>query len=515
MIAHAIPKPETLSTTFEIKHRGRLYGTKGISQEKASRLQPYELHESPEGASLSHLLADSIMCRLPWSQPRAASDDEVFDLVRAYTASLDQLTLYREEFHGLVRAVCLSNLEFRQGKGPTHEGARDEAITKKVEQLVAQVATKWPPVKTILNPPFLLQSPEVIRAALDAELRQYVKAFVNRIFQALAKLVDQQIAGLVEWWPENFCNYHYFRQTIQQENEGASTTITDSYSMGPRPAVDTPTGRAIIGTRRTKKIKGKGRNVHELERHEHMVINAVRTSLENSAVVMIPPAAELVKSIPAWLRPFVEVVDGTLYWERVIPKERSISHWEDATETREPILASPIERPRFKWDPAICIGSFVLFGWGPREIEAEQARLQDAQRQKKQADQMRVAEHRFLGMTAICSVLTLLALSTLTRVLQGEGGSAIGLPLALGAIAAAWQSAVYWQVALRGTASLRVSCAWTARFFLLFVFTGWIVVRSFYPVSPIVPLLCLVILGLLLPLRQWYAKLVSLQASMS
>ncbi len=516
MIAHAIPKAETLSTTLEIKHRGRLYGSHAAPKEKVSRLQPYELHEAPEGRQLPGWIAESILRELPWSHLRLDSDDKVLEMVRAYTASLDQLRRYREEFSGLVRATCLSNLEFRQGKGETHEGARDEAIKVKVEQLVAQVTTKWPTVTAILNPTLLMQSPEVIHSTLDAELVRYVKAFVNRIFDVLAKLVDRQIAGLVEWWPENFCNYHFFKRVLTQENEGASTTTTETFSIDfLSPAIDSQTGRRILGTRTTKKTKGKGRNVHELERHEHMVINAVRTSLENSAVVMIPPAMELVKSIPTWLRPFVEVVDGTLYWERVIPKERSISHWEDATETQEPIVATPMDLPLFGFEPAICIGSFVLIGWGPREIEAEQIRQQDRQQRASRIARMHAAEKRFLGMSVLCSILTILSMSTLTRVLQGDGGSGLGLLLALGAMFTAWSSAVNWQVALRGTVSTRVASDWLAKYIVLFVFMGWFVVRSFHPVSLLIPLLCLLTLGALSPLRQWFTKRISSQAALS
>ena len=63
------------------------------------------------------------------------------------------------------------------------------------------------------------------------------------------------------------------------------------------------------------------------ERHEHEVINAIRTSVRNSTVVMPLPIVNLVKSIPEWLYPFVEVIDGHIICERVVAPNQSVEDW--------------------------------------------------------------------------------------------------------------------------------------------------------------------------------------------
>ena len=73
-------------------------------------------------------------------------------------------------------------------------------------------------------------------------------------------------------------------------------------------------------------------------RHEHKVINAVRTSIGNSAVVIPPPVANLIKAIPTWLYPSVEVIDGDIIRERIIERDTGVEDWRVAQVDDEPIV---------------------------------------------------------------------------------------------------------------------------------------------------------------------------------
>ena len=169
-------------------------------------------------------------------------------------------------------------------------------------------------------------------------LTEAVAEFTQQFFELLAKLVDRTLFGLVEWLPEQSCHYFFFRCVVIQENEGPTPPATqgppswlDSLSADPRQTIRTdritenavasqritesrfqePTlareGQPrVIGRRTTTEVQGKGKHYHRLARHEHFVIDALRTSIGNSRVVMPPEVKELVDHIPKWLYPFIQ-----------------------------------------------------------------------------------------------------------------------------------------------------------------------------------------------------------------
>jgi len=66
----------------------------------------------------------------------------------------------------------------------------------------------------------------------------------------------------------------------------------------------------------------------------------------------------LIEKIPDWLYPFVQVIDGDIFRERIIERDTQVEEWVDSVEVRdEPICGT---------EPGVIIGPFVLTGWGPR-----------------------------------------------------------------------------------------------------------------------------------------------------
>jgi hypothetical protein len=109
-------------------------------------------------------------------------------------------------------------------------------------------------------------------------------------------------------------------------------------------------------------------------------MHAFATTIRNSTVIMPAKIARLVTTIPDWIYPFVRIIDGTVMRERILELEYRTDITQQITPRDEPIYGG---------DPALAIGSFVLTGWGPRDIEPLQKLIEE---ESKAAE-----ERRFLS----------------------------------------------------------------------------------------------------------------------
>ena len=154
-----------------------------------------------------------------------------------------------------------------------------------------------------------------------------------------------------------------------QENDGRSERVVGQTLLTQITERDPVTGRQIIGKQRIEETRGKGQHQHRFARHQHEVMNAVRTSIRNSQVVMPPAVVRLVEVVPVWLYDFVQVIDGDIFRERVIEQDTNLEYWADVQVRDEPIIGC---------EPGVIIGPYVLTGWGPREVAAESDRRKTA-----------------------------------------------------------------------------------------------------------------------------------------
>ena len=337
-----------------------LTGRRFPSQWEEPRSRPKnrirKLTQKPRADDLSDLMAHELRSRLPWSRlPTSVPDAQ--PLVEAYIGSLTQLDRFRKEVENLIRVACEANLEFRQQSGETHEQARDAALQSKLSEMLSAAASDWLPTRNIIDARLVSRPVDELRQRLDTALQQAVGQFCGGFFESLAKLVDRELFGLVEWLPNNCCSYHFFKRVVIQENDGPqATAVKSKFHSGIE--FDSASGRQVVGTRTTTTTRGRGRHQHRLARHQHDVMNAFHTSIGNSNVVMPPQVARLCDSVPEWLRPFVRVIDGTIFRERIVERDTGTDNWQDVQIHDEPIMG---------WEPGVVIGPYVLTGWGPRK----------------------------------------------------------------------------------------------------------------------------------------------------
>lgn len=435
-----------------------------------------KLAEPPHEVELPAQVEAALWDQLAWAD-LLDSEQQRPSLVEAYVRSLNQLDGFRRDVGQLVRAASLVNLEFRQAAGATHEQARDVAMNAKLDEMLAAASADWFPTLNVLDGNVASKTESDLREQLSHALRAAVHQFVENFFAMLARLVDRQLVGLVEWLPNHCCSYHFFKQVVIQENEGATRRVNESTSKDPELAFTSER----IGTRTTTVTKGKGTHHHRLARHEHTVINAVRTSIRNTRVVMPPQVEALLEQVPEWLYPFVAIIDGDIVRERIIERETKVEHWQDVVIQDEPIYGC---------EPGVIIGPYVLTGWGPREVAAEQGRRSAQRASAELVQTQQVVAWRAPCFAAAAAAMAILALVLLAGSLRGHGGSLLTLLATGAAIGAAWQAVFDFLTARNGGAHAANAAHWfTASIGCQLLIALWLVARAFGPLSWSIPII--------------------------
>ena len=479
------PDNDAQTATIEVRLGDRTFSpmrTPATRREAEVR----NLRQRKEQNDLPAVLHGIIVSKLVWNS-LPAENQQRQSLVESYIESLKQIDRFREDVQAMIRLACHANLEFRQGTGPTHEQAANAAISSKLDEMMSDAAADWLPTRNVLDAKLVSQPVSVIQQQLQAALSEAVSVFVKQFFELLAKLVNKSMIGLIEWMPNHCCNYHFFKEVVIQENEGPSRTVRElSEDEEPGEAWDPDTGRRPIGWEKVEETRGKGRHIYRIARHEHSVMNAIQTSIRNSRVTIPPEVVPLVERMPEWLYPVVQIIDGDIIRERIIEEDQKAENWADVVVRDVPI---------FGGEPAVIIGPYVLTGWGPREVGAEQAKRQANYESGMMQRTAEVAQRRAPWFAASVAVLTLIALFFFMRMLHGNGGIAFVVLATLAIAGATWQAAYDYATARRSpTAALSAHC-WTASIILQVLLVFWFVARWTSPLSWLTPVVLFVGLG--------------------
>jgi len=475
----SFPEHESQTATLEVQLGGRTFSPSRNTPSAAPRDQIRELQQRPEEAELPKLLQETLAARLAWnSLPAEVADRQ--SLVEAYVASLTQLGRFREDVEKLVRAGCQANLEFRQLAGETNVSGRDAALAAKLDAMLTEAACDWLPIKNVLDARVVSQSVALLRPKLQTAINEAVDDFARQFFELLAKLVERQFFGLVEWLPNHCCGYHFFKRVVIQENLGSlRPEILDiSFDDFADDSGDSRAASGAVRRQRIKETRGHGKHYHRFARHEHSVMNAVCTTIANSKVVMPPQVVALVKQVPDWLYPFVQVIDGDIFRERIVEQDTGVETWADVRVRDEPI---------YGYEPAVIIGPYVLTGWGPREVGQEQARRESVHTAAQRTAEERTAGRRAPWFAVAAVAMAVIGVLLLIQWLRlGRGGFFVVLAT-IAAIGSVWQSAFdFGTVRRNATAAVAAHFASASvAFQILLVY--WLAARWFQPMSWVTP----------------------------
>lgn len=456
--------------TADVQLAGRRFPSQWLEPKKKGASGLRQVAPPPDHEQLPKAVAREIRSRLPWAQ-LSADLSQVQPLVEAYVASLNQLTQFRQDVDQLLRAACEANLEFRQELGVTHAAARDAALQSERANMLRHAKCDWFPPRNVLDAKLVSRSVSEVRRRLDQAIADAVAEFTKQLFALFAKLVDHELFGLVEWLPNNCCAYHFFKRVVIQENEGASHTVNE-VRFDRAAKRDPVTGRRIIGQRTTRIAQGEGRHTHRFARHQHDVMNAIRTSIDNSRVVMPPPVERLCRAVPDWLKPFVEVIDGTIFRERIIERDVRVANWQDVQIFDEPIVGC---------EPGVIIGSYVLTGWGPREVEAELRRRETLAHEHTSIKQAASASIRYPVAIVGSTLLAILSVALMFRAMSGVGGGRGVFFTAVLALAAAWQAAFDYATLRRNPLAIPWANLLTLSLGCQFAVALWMIARLHQP----------------------------------
>jgi hypothetical protein len=460
---------ESNDLTFEVTRADRRFPSLSEAHHSPPQNRIRQLQRQPLDDELPKLLSQAISQRLawhalsPWSLPARET------VATAYIDSLKTLNEFYHDVRTVICEACRANLEFRADENATHVEARDKILGGKLEEMMTQAFAAWLPAKNSLTASLLSNSPDAFIGQLDASLSEEVDRFSRQFLELLERMVDLELFGLVEWLPKQCCRYHFFRRVVIQGPEVRTQSTNETFVDDSEES--SPPG--IIGNRRTTSTRTVRHEIR-FARHQHELINAVRTSIRNSTVIMPPPIVRLVNSIPSWLYPFFEVIDGQIVRELIIERDVSVEDWTQVDVRDEPIIDI---------DPGIVIGPFVLSGWGSMEIRKEQERRQVAQQHATEAVDARIAPLLALAATALSSITLWFQYLAST----GHGNWLFVVLTTVTAVGAAWQAFLSHATRYRFAAPMHYALCMAICTAMGLMIAEWIVARIFYSMSWITP----------------------------
>lgn len=328
-------------------------------------------------------LANEIYNRLPLVELKfnsalveENSQDCKSRIIEIYVKSVEQLKSQHAEFSDFLKVVIQTNFEFR------YEGI---PFTEHQEKVTAQKLNK---LRQKIQVP-VLKSGEVLRAknvVLDSsellnrlkyEIRDMTVSFCQGLYDSLQQMVNHEMLGVVEWSDQHTCQFHFFREQLIQNTTGYHEKETLHQQGESR-------GGFREDTYRVTKTHS-GRRIHRQGRYEHHLMDAQAHELHQNPVLIPEPFQKLFASIPDFMKPRCTVLEGTRFWERTIEWDYKQEKWVDEKIQDETVIVTEPFRdydvPLHEYDPGILFDHFVLTGWGPDEIKAEEGRRATEQNQ--------------------------------------------------------------------------------------------------------------------------------------
>lgn len=467
--------PEADPVTLEVMRADRRFPMLPDASHSPPHNRIRELHVQPTEETLPERLTQAISQGLAWHASPFAENPDREIVVGAYVNSLKQLAGFRNDVEALIMETCRANLEFRQDTGELYAEARDAILKSKLKEMMDQAFSGWMPAKNIVTADLLSRTADVYIPRLNASLTHEAMNFSRQLFDMLQRMVDLELFGLVEWLPKQCCRYHFFRRVVIQGAAEETQTVTETLTRDESGARPRGSGRRVIGNRRTTSTHSIKHQIR-FARHQHELINAVRTSVHNSTVIMPPQIVRLVESIPEWLYPFVEVIDGQIVRELIIERDVSVKDWTQVDVRDEPIL---------ELDPGIVIGPYVLSGWGSVEIQKEQQRRQAIE----QAGTLRFQQSLTPLLIAAAIGLSGSALWLQWRWMLGHGGLLFVLLTNAAVVAAIWQAFENRAFGRRFAAPQHYAYGMTISLALLLLTAEWGVAVMFISLSWMTPVM--------------------------
>lgn len=303
------------------------------------------LHAPLEAELVAAILAQMPLCSLA----KEESSREV--IIARYLDSLKRLDVHRQELLALGESIATASIHF--------ESSPAEDIRAEIEQFITADFRIGLDASVNLAGAELGALPAAeVHEHLSTALTAACQKLIGQFLDGLISLMDRQLLGTAHWPGQNAVKYRFYRHRVRVQEAVTRTTIT--------PLPNNPPGVWQWRQDESRALHLKVRSTPveiSIDCHQHDVINAFQTSIENSKVVTPPEVRGLLRTIPSWMRPSIRIIDGHLIRERINLQKQT--HTSVVTDIEEEVVTTYI--PHF--DPAVLLGTIVLAGWGPKEIE--------------------------------------------------------------------------------------------------------------------------------------------------
>ena len=260
---------------------------------------------------------------------KAGCDSE--SIFNAYGFDLTLMHRYRGAFKATIEAAVLARADER------HVDA--QAMLAEMAQQLGDIGHE---PKLELGEEAARLEPNELLERLQKEFRSEVEDLKQGVVMWLHDLTQSNVVSVIQWHSPKAITYHFFRVT--SDRKVGSATVDPGMSLR---------GRWVKTTTRTDVTITQ-------ERRDHTILNAKRHALDQYPNRVPARIALFINAIPPEVRPFVDIVDGTVSKERVV---RNVDN--KVTEETHSV---------WKDDPTPALfGTWALAGWGGSTPEAARA----------------------------------------------------------------------------------------------------------------------------------------------
>lgn len=307
-------------------------------------------------------LVESILGLLPYNK-LDDPDPLPRTLFEKYADSLAVIERCLQDLLNVTKVLFNTNL--------TYDPPQPVIVRNYVENaLAAEISISLSPPPNIATAELGSMPKDHVRDRLSRALAQVSQKLIEQFFDGLDLLLEKEKLGFSHWPGETAVNYRFYRTVVRARDAIVHRTATQVVA----PKNDRGPDWTVTQTLH-REIKAIPLDI-SVEHHTHDAIDAFTTTIEESKVVMPREVEALIKAIPDWMRPSIRIIDGYLIRERVEEKKRRsetvVTEVTESVETtyQQRVKPRPFNPYSHGFEPAVMLGTIVLTGWGPREIEA-------------------------------------------------------------------------------------------------------------------------------------------------
>lgn len=270
------------------------------------------------------------------------------EVLEAYLKDRPVLSTAMQELQASIEGAIYANLLY-EGDG-RDAFARNQAIAEKWTQIRGTLPRLDDPSATLLDahqvgrltPPELLLSLQSAYGRAIDDLPAHLRAY-------LFALIQQKYVGVIQWTADDVCWYGYFRHGMTEKVDA-----TRRFAERSR-------------FRTTETEQQDIRRTDFVEYHEHHLYDAREHTVRDYGGRVPDRIGRWLWHLPASLADQLVIVDGHVFQEKIIRWDGAVKRF-----TEQRIIAV-----HENYDPAVCLGRFILTGWNTREIPTNASRFID------------------------------------------------------------------------------------------------------------------------------------------